>query len=225
MYNKSGVLALVGAFLGQQAHADLASMEKQLAGLLANSTAMSRSLAGTTVMTVDGYGCWCYFEDSHGQGRGKPVSEIDAACKVLHDGYECAMIDAGDDECVPWEVSYSSVTGLGGDALTTGCYALNGIDTCASHACIIEGNFVTGMFDLLLSGFAIDDNLKHANGFNVDVECPTKSGMKSDKACCGNYPKRFSYKTYGGDRACCQQRTYDTQVLTCCNDGRPKISC
>ena len=33
------------------------------------------------------YGCWCYFEDLHGTGRGKPVDDMDGFCKAVHMGY------------------------------------------------------------------------------------------------------------------------------------------
>merc|ERR1712032_81410 len=36
---------------------------------------------------VNNYGCWCYFDDQVGNGRGEPVDLIDAECKNLHKGY------------------------------------------------------------------------------------------------------------------------------------------
>ena len=60
-----------------------------------------------------GYGCWCNFDgDGHNsvQGRGKPVDEWDANCKVLRDNYECIMMDAQDQglvgDCIPWLRTY-----------------------------------------------------------------------------------------------------------------------
>ena len=44
---------------------------------------------------IDGYGCWCYFEDDHGLGRSHPVNKIDETCKGIHDGYTCAIKDHG----------------------------------------------------------------------------------------------------------------------------------
>merc|ERR1712093_643621 len=48
------------------------------------------------------YGCWCYFEENPngavertgiGYGKSEPVNEYDAACKILHGGYECVVAD------------------------------------------------------------------------------------------------------------------------------------
>merc|ERR1711937_886320 len=65
---------------------------------------------------IDQYGCWCYFQEDHGKGRGIPVNEIDEKCKILHNGYTCILMDAelaGDDDCVPWDIPYQSGSGLG----------------------------------------------------------------------------------------------------------------
>ena len=42
---------------------------------------------------------------------GIPVDGIDAACKVLHDGYTCGIMDmaAKGESCTPWDVDYASV--------------------------------------------------------------------------------------------------------------------
>jgi len=48
---------------------------------------------GGTFVEVNNYGCWCYFDDQVGNGKGEPVDLIDAECKNLHKGYECALAD------------------------------------------------------------------------------------------------------------------------------------
>merc|ERR1711884_417708 len=52
---------------------------------------------GNTINSMNEYGCWCYFNDDHGRGKGTPVDAIDEMCKTLHDGYECAMRDAEEE--------------------------------------------------------------------------------------------------------------------------------
>ena len=42
---------------------------------------------------------WCFFDDDHGLGKGLPMDGIDAVCKNLHLGYECAMLDVEADTC------------------------------------------------------------------------------------------------------------------------------
>ena len=48
----------------------------------------------TSIQQISNYGCWCYFQENHGQGKGTPVDDVDQYCQYLHHGYECAMIDA-----------------------------------------------------------------------------------------------------------------------------------
>merc|ERR1711937_520262 len=138
---------------------------------------------GKTIRSMNEYGCWCYFDDEHGRGKGQPQDAIDEMCKVLADGYECAMRDAEDEgtTCVPWEVEY--VSAIGG------------------------------------SGNGIDNSMKHSNGFDQPTICATKKngGGPTNKACCGSYPDRFPFKTIGGDRKCCGNRTFNSLTLKCCD--------
>merc|ERR1712098_305164 len=111
-----GTLCLVGsAYAGMR---DMMKLADNLKRHATNSTSASvRSFASAwgsrIIESIDGYACWCYFQDDHGKGRGKPVNEMDARCKVLQDGYTCIMMDADDegndnesfDEgCIPWDV-------------------------------------------------------------------------------------------------------------------------
>ena len=64
-------------------------------------------IMGSTMDQINNYGCWCYFEEQHGQGKGQPVNDVDEYCKQLHQGYDCAKLDSG-NTCVPWEANYNS---------------------------------------------------------------------------------------------------------------------
>lgn len=58
---------------------------------------------------INGYGCWCHFEEHTIGGRGEPVDFVDAECKSLHNSYDCMLKDAadrGNSTCKPWEVNY-----------------------------------------------------------------------------------------------------------------------
>jgi len=106
---------------------------------------------GKTIRSINEYGCWCYFGDDHGRGKGQPQDAIDEMCKVLADGYECAMRDAEDEgtTCVPWEVEYTSAIG-GSDVGIAGECAQNNPDSnCAARACTIEGAFIANLLDAL----------------------------------------------------------------------------
>lgn len=196
---------------------------------------------------IDGYACWCYFQDDHGKGRGKPVNEMDARCKVLQDGYTCIMMDADDegndndshdDGCVPWDVEYNSASGLGVSAtdpdnsnflyaIRRGCDRNNKHNACAHRSCKVEGYFVVNMFLDYLNAVSFDPSLKHDLGiFHPKDDCPIDGGdRKSGKECCGEYPIRFPYKHLDGDRGCCGQRTFNALVLQCCANGKVKAVC
>jgi len=192
------------------------------------------------IESINSYGCWCYFQDDHGKGKGTPANEVDNQCKILHDGYTCILMDAEleGEECTPWDVQYNSASGLGllanddannatlEDALRFKCKKVNKRSNCAARACMVENYFVVRMVRLFLHSVQFDPSLKHDLGhFDPKVDCPTKEGVKSEKECCGEYPLRFPYKHLNGDRACCVDRTYNTNVLMCCDDGSVKIVC
>merc|ERR1711981_2387 len=194
------------------AAADKDSIDRQVLALVRNSSlrAFTGNIANA-VNSLDEYGCWCYFYDNVGRGKGTPVDEIDGFCKTLGDGYQCAILDseAAGESCVPWEVT----------------------DNCARFGCAVEGQFVDSLFAFLLSGSQIDYNTYgHNNGFDPSHNegCPVKPGVKGvsgEKSCCGAYPYRFPFKTLDGDRACCGARTYNTQLLNCCSNGQVKANC
>jgi hypothetical protein len=217
------------------AAADYSSIQQQIMAMVRNSSL--RAFAGNVqaaVESFDEYGCWCYFYDNVGRGKGTPVDELDGMCKTLHDGYTCAIIDAeleGADECIPWEVEYNPGSGAGNDRFAT-CQAANpGGDNCAVRACSVEGIFTDNVFALLLGGSQADlENFSHSQGFDpaTDAGCPVKPGVHGSsgaKECCGSYPNRFPFKTLDGDRACCASRTYNTQILSCCPNGQVKANC
>lgn len=165
------------------------------------------------VTSMNGKGCWCYFDEDVGSGKGKPSSALDELCKTLHNGYECAMRDAEDegDSCTPWEVTYTVGSGQAGAVAE--CTATNAGNNCATRACIVEQTFVAGLVDFFI--------LQQGSISVLDgpFDCSTASANTgvSAKSCCGSYPDRFPFRTNNGDRACCGTRTYNTQTLSCCD--------
>ena len=150
--------------------------------------------------------------------------------RYLHD---CAMMDASilgssNSTCIPWEVDYNTGTANLENLVETCTQKNLNMENpeCATSSCIIEGYFITNVFQLFISGSS-QHNLSylHSNGFNVELNCPSKFGPVSEKSCCGPYPFRYPYKTYGGDRACCGMKTYDANLLTCCDDESIKLIC
>ena len=175
--------------------ADKASIDRQLIGQVQNGSlrTFSGNYQATFVERLDEYGCWCYFNDNVGRGKGTPVDEIDGFCKTLADGYQCAIID-GESEgnsCVPWEVSYSPGAGQGPE-LFQSCQTQNPSDNCAARACSVEGIFVDNLFTFLISGttIAYDTYGHNDSDFDpaTDAGCPVKTGIKvvsEEKSCCG----------------------------------------
>ena len=151
----------------------------------------------------NGYGCWCYFGDSHGQGKGIPKDTIDENCKVLHDGYECILLDTV-NTCVPWEQTYISLSTIelftlalqdtSVEAVMNDCEVTNAADECAIASCKVEQYFAYDYVKLTLTNAAtIEPSFEHTT-FNAAQECavvmPTPSTF--DKQCCGSYSS-FTY--------------------------------
>merc|ERR1712154_499507 len=150
-------VSLVSSLLGLTL-ADKASIDRQLLAQVRNSSlrVFTGSIANA-VERLDDYGCWCYFYDNVGRGKGTPVDEIDGFCKTLAEGYQCAIID-GESEgesCVPWEVNYNPGAGQGPERFLT-CQNQNPGDNCAARACAVEGVFVDNLFAFLISGTQIN---------------------------------------------------------------------
>lgn len=205
------------------------------------SKSLAAGWANSMVNAINGYACWCYFEDDHGRGKGQAQNDVDSQCKILHDGYACIMMDAEDsgDICVPWQEDYNVPTGLGWwsrtgtdeemkAALVRDCNKKNKKKSdCAKRSCIVEGYFSINLFKLLTSGTKYDHRLKHEyNKFDPKLECQSKPGNGDlELECCGSYPIRFPYK-YGKDvRECCNGNTFNAAILKCCDDGKVRIVC
>lgn len=185
-------------------------------------------MMGESGENINEYGCWCYFGGDHGRGKSHPVDEMDAFCKVLTEGYDCIMIDQDEEndeeDCAPWEVFYIPAAISDSDKIVAQCNDRNP-SNCAARACIVETQFVTSVFRFILGGGKLNDSNQHRNGFDVDENCPTKRGVKSEKSCCGNYPYRHPFKHYGGQRSCCGSKTYDNSALKCCSDNKIRATC
>merc|ERR1712010_286699 len=125
----------------------------------------------TALDPISDYGCWGYFQDNHGKGKGPVQNEVDQMCKVLHDGYECAIFDAVIDggSCIPWEEEYESGISIGASNVEIECASKNVGNDCAIRACVIEGNFVLSIFAAFFNQVDFNPALKHENGFDNSV--------------------------------------------------------
>ena len=99
-------------------------------------------MVASLLTNIDGYGCWCYFNDAVGQGKSKPVDQVDELCRMLQFGYECVTVDNGDD-CNPHTEFYNDAVMFGLDDIEARCNSMNAaLGQCAIDSCIVEGSFV-----------------------------------------------------------------------------------
>jgi len=240
-------ITVVSAFSAVMVKASFDRMEDQFQKLVAksmNDTIPMNDFRGigpvsTSLSAINGYGCWCYFADDHGKGHGVAQNRMDEICKILHDGYECAILDGTDENesCEPWTVDYTGSTTLGTSSqdVEIECEAKN-TNNCAIRACVIENNFILSVFAEFLSGSLFDPSLKHELGFDPKEECVVPGVPGGDggdgndyikeKACCGSYPKRYPFYHINNHRACCGEKTYSTTTYQCCEeDNEIRYSC
>ena len=139
--------------------ATLRNMEQNLKHL---ESKFSRQRSGgapsflqASIAQINHYGCWCFFQDDHHLAKGPPQNEVDKFCKILHNGYECAMIDSGNKNlpaCSPWKVDYNSSTMIGNTAqeVETNCVVSNA-GYCEQRACIVENFFILNIFSVFFT--------------------------------------------------------------------------
>jgi len=235
----TSTMKFLATLLPISAFADFANMEQQFQAKanVSQSSQFSRSatnfgtgFTSTILSSFHEYGCWCYFDGRPVAGKSSPVNAIDSHCKALADGYACAAMDES-TTCNAWEESYTVNSGLTGQALMDDCMAQN-VGTCAQIACKVESHFIDEMTAIAFDQ-SIDSEIPvygHANGFVPATSCTINRKPASDKLCCGDYPLRFPFRTSSeGDgvvnRACCVNKTYDSDNMICCTDGSINIVC
>ena len=127
----------------------------------------------------------------------------------------------------------------------TECAAANA-DSCAAQACHVDAVFVREIVNYLkdntlnmtLSGwYGFDGSACRgaaaaigttgapiaattgAPGAATTLASGTTATPSPTIACCNDYPNRYPYKLNNGNRACCVDTTYNTNVLECCANG------
>lgn len=205
------------------------------------STSAGAGLPDTILAILDGYGCYCnflsgVFEKAHGH----PADGLDSICKQWHMGYACAAFDQ--ESCLSLDVDYVSVTPnqnvalnyiifvsfdpfipeVNSELLIADCQASNANDPCATQACIIDGTFVTTVQAYLMES-------EVAGQFPIPgTPCPESEKHEPlhgpPMNCCGSASSRFLYLTDGGNRACCGEKTYETDLLECCDVSTSTLS-
>lgn len=216
----------------------LSGMEDSLATLQAEEAAQGNSpkefpfFLQAYLGAIDGYGCWCNFDEDHYKGKGTPVNSIDGHCKALVLGYECIIMD-GEAENVtcdtPWAEAYvpHNVALTATTSVIDQCAANNAGNNCHIRACIVEGTFTEVIFADFINSVVYDPNYKHGGAFfDPAVNCVLGggSGEASEKDCCGDYPFRFPFKTFNDERQCCGQKTYNIFNHCCADEGTSTLA-
>ena len=180
---------------------------------------------------VWGYGCWCHFGSSLGNGKGGPVSPHDAVCKRMQLCLRCAAIDGETDGyvCDPKMTSYNSTIGMGpSDNINSGCSAMN-TNECAAHVCTCEIQLINDMLELIWLGHTHDSTPRHptnplGGSFDFDSECKTKPGH-IEVACCGEYPHRYTFNSNSAFECCDSAGSlFNPLERVCCDNGIQNIS-
>merc|ERR1712117_53388 len=174
------------------------------------------------------YGCWCYFDGSHGRGRGTPQDNFDTVCMSNHHMISCMKME-GCDLTVP---SVPQMTfGPNGDIIYD-CVVANGGDSCKEAICYTNTWFSKNLLNLLLNshtgGELPDyDTYKVSSGFDARTCKIAGTGPAAidDEKCCGSYEhntKRPVRVPSGKRRECCQDNAgvfvaYNPDFKKCCS--------
>ena len=191
---------------------------------------------------INNYGCFCHLGINFHMTKGEPLDEYDKECRDLVKGYECIIMDAQQEfpneiisPCVPYEVRYLEPLNLKARTSDTDiiriCESENNFGdnaNCKINSCIVESFFVRNLAVLKERNVAADPDLLISNGFDFDQHCklPTEN-YHGEKACCGQYPKRRSFKVRDGAYDCCNEsgKVYQPDMMTCCDDGSISLTC
>jgi len=231
MFFKTVLIALIGSYLVGKCVGSYAQMKSQFEALRTNASRVAapqlRAFKGIIrnwlLDDVNEYGCWCYFDTVWGRGRSAPVDDLDAMCQVLHHGYECAIMDAknedGDDSCTPHLSTYQTISlSTMDENIQNECEVKNGGKNCASRTCAVESKFLRDVTQWSQDYTPDYSKFSTRTGtFVHDTGCLASAGVHSERRCCGEYPTRFPYRHLDGENACCETVTYKTQMHECCN--------
>jgi hypothetical protein len=243
-------LIIASSTLFTMTYASFAEMEKSFAEIMKNKTAsFDRAFPVnqfSLALVSENYGCWCHSLKEHtGKGKSKPLDALDALCKSLSEGYDCASIDAEAEglTCNAWEEDYSDEFGnsVGCGKLKTAAdvvgipesvlaqLGINVVSNCKKQACLIEQNFVNSLAALFLDNSDIaNPEYKHESiDFDSEASCITHqcegAFCEGEKQCCGSIPQRRTYKPKseaGVDRICCGETLFlDSGINECCADA------
>lgn len=186
---------------------------------------MINAMAVRNFWDFEQYGCWCLEK----KGYGPAVDEIDFACFAHSKCWGCAKAEHG-DECdgletpYKWKFIKDEKTNV---ALDIACLDT---DPCRKSVCECDRKLAMDLrnMEAVYAEKYRDQSLKQE-------QCPRKesssiarssvgdSGELKLDSCCGDEHYKFPFASNSGRRACCGNRTYDTQVMECCDNQHSTI--
>jgi len=113
------------------------------------------------------YGCYCVAPTDPLKNRGKPVDEIDSACKRHALCYECAFSDFSNNkqECNPKNNGYKyKINALGSDKYAIAC--LNPENSCAYAACMCDKALAEELGQMVMRGILADKEYRDYDSDN-----------------------------------------------------------
>ena len=140
------------------------------------------------------YGCWCQLltEQFKTTNKGAPVDVLDSICRKWNKCNQCSGIDY--KGCVSFEQDYGQPL-IDQNTLDFSCEHLND-NECSKVACQCDVALVDE-----LTAFATEYNPSYSSGeSNFDTStCERDSYSSNSKidSCCGEYPNRFPFSSYG----------------------------
>lgn len=179
------------------------------------------------------YGCWCFFDNQHGQGRGQPVDVFDNHCMRYHHAVSCAKLEI--DSCDPYSTSYGITTKQDGDGrITYDCESGN--NACQEATCYAQSHFIALLLKEQLENLTVPDYPSWSawkDGGEFDSETCKVSGPSSlrQEMCCGSWKYNTKKLLKFGShltRECCDQpdgsfKTYDDNLAECCGNGSVRV--
>ncbi|CAG5086863.1 Oidioi.mRNA.OKI2018_I69.PAR.g11386.t1.cds [Oikopleura dioica] len=172
------------------------------------------------------YGCWCnvlHDRDHARKAFGKSLDSLDLACQHWEQCLKCTQMD--DTDCQPLLTDYSVLLGTqsSGSAYSPGSTATTSCDGnaegCGKWACQCDARFAAQFVAAIREGDFDNANLHASNQWDQSAMCAWTGDYDTHDECCGEYPNRFPFATNFGQRACCHNKTYNTNDAMCCANG------
>lgn len=151
--------------------------------------------------------------------KGPPVDDIDTACRAWHKCNQCTTMD--NKNCVGVQQKYGDIL-IDTDTYEFSCQSSGPVGSCEYNACSCDVNLAETLYTLANSF----NQANHFNNFDIGQCTTVGTGLTIiHNECCGSYPNRFPFNTENGARGCCHGKTFDSENLMCCVDGRIDVAC